>query len=1321
MIYRRITKRIVTIALIVGSMLFMDLTVLAQTPSDERGEFQARRKMIMDGNNLRANYHNFTWGGRLDGDARDEVEFEFPRNTNRVYIALVAFFVGAEVANQSENPEADEFFPIVITPNGRTSPQGDSWDINPVPGYYNPAAPGFARSDNPSTWPAFWPDKVEDGGWAGEWNGFFGRDVINADQEFFYRASDNTYMRFSGESPSSADRIFRPDQTDLSRGGLGLIIDARIMAWSQTLISDTHFNIFEIRNDGSYNYQKMAFTLWIADLVGGGGSDRPEFDEQQAIAYLTHLNRTNSPPEFDGGFVGMAGIQFLETPGNSIDGIDNDGDANRYIPGEVLYNPSNPNLLDPLIVAGGGFFPDEAFITENIIPEFTVDDFAERTLTAGDRIVLIDENYNRIIAEYEPGATIVTQGREITLPNQLIVREDTTIGTPLGGGPPQRLHTTLFDEDLDGLIDENQPNHLTKSLFNPSTNSFIEQPVRYINYLWEGFFEVDGVTYEYAVGDTIQRGMVVPNRWIRERMENDSNFRTLIENYRDRLIAVHGSRWDEGFFDNYFRNHHTSAPMIDEARDDFFDNNMAWDINADDVGLDGVPFSGAIGEGDGFPTSGHGTPFPGEPNIDKTSVAESDMIGISAVSYPAAGSLGDGPGFAQDGPFWRNRMTPGNFGEFGGTQDTDLLVTSSYFPLQRGQTERFSVAITVAQTNGPSIEDDRERVNDNLREAFRAYESDYQFATAPPAPNLRVVPGDGQVTLYWDDVAESHFDRFISRLPGGTDNDAANFQGYKVYRSTDSGFQDIFTITDSRGNRIFRQPLVIFDRINEWSGLHPIDVNGIKFNLGNNSGLQRQYVDTDVRNGRTYYYAVTSYTHGFVGGVDALGNQIGIAPSESPIFISVNPDGSVSTGPNVAVVRPGASQAGYIDPENPMAAQVSGSGTGNVMVNIVDSDSIRVDDLYRITFQDTLIVSGSATAPDTLRTKNFTLRNVSQGRTLINESTAFFGEDNPVLQGFRIQVNNETRPLAINLDRSEWLTSRSDTIHRPRMILERGPQASPQPSDYKIVFGDVGFGLAREFQVGNQTFPARPVNFRVYNLTDRDDDGNPREIDFAYDMQHNPDNVAEGAFSAGLIQNPVTQLLFERTDQIFFIENVRGQTDRLTWRVTLSPVITGTGQDRVVRSENPASGDTLSIVTNKQFSEFDVFEFRMDESNVGSIDEDLIKEEFKNIRVVPNPYVVSNPFESRGTSAQPDQRRELHFTRLPVPDGDKVQRVTLRIFTVSGQLVQTIDITDGNTFNGTYIWNLLSKDNLEISYGIYIFHVDVPGVGEHIDKFAVIK
>jgi len=47
--------------------------------------------------------------------------------------------------------------------------------------------------------------------------------------------------------------------------------------------------------------------------------------------------------------------------------------------------------------------------------------------------------------------------------------------------------------------------------------------------------------------------------------------------------------------------------------------------------------------------------------------------------------------------------------------------------------------------------------------------------------------------------------------------------------------------------------------------------------------------------------------------------------------------------------------------------------------------------------------------------------------------------------------------------------------------------------------------------------------------------------------------------------------------------------------------------------------------------------------------------------------------------------------------------------------------SDSGVNNGTAIWDMLSKDNLEISYGVYVYHIDAPGVGTKSGTFAVIK
>ena len=53
-------------------------------------------------------------------------------------------------------------------------------------------------------------------------------------------------------------------------------------------------------------------------------------------------------------------------------------------------------------------------------------------------------------------------------------------------------------------------------------------------------------------------------------------------------------------------------------------------------------------------------------------------------------------------------------------------------------------------------------------------------------------------------------------------------------------------------------------------------------------------------------------------------------------------------------------------------------------------------------------------------------------------------------------------------------------------------------------------------------------------------------------------------------------------------------------------------------------------------------------------------------------------------------------------------------------MIQTLN-HHGDMDNGTEIWNMLTKDNMEIGFGIYIYHIDAGEIGQKVDKFAVIK
>jgi hypothetical protein len=142
----------------------------------------------------------------------------------------------------------------------------------------------------------------------------------------------------------------------------------------------------------------------------------------------------------------------------------------------------------------------------------------------------------------------------------------------------------------------------------------------------------------------------------------------------------------------------------------------------------------------------------------------------------------------------------------------------------------------------------------------------------------------------------------------------------------------------------------------------------------------------------------------------------------------------------------------------------------------------------------------------------------------------------------------------------------------------------------------------------------------------------------------------------------------------------------------------------------PEPGDTANIALIKPFLSSDVFKFT---AKKGFIDIDQAKADLEKIKVVPNPYLANAKWEPKNPYSSGRGPRSIHFTHLP-------SQCTIRIFTVNGELVKEI-LHESNLMDGSEEWDMLTKDNLSASYGVYVFHVDAPGIGIKVGKFAIIK
>jgi hypothetical protein len=97
----------------------------------------------------------------------------------------------------------------------------------------------------------------------------------------------------------------------------------------------------------------------------------------------------------------------------------------------------------------------------------------------------------------------------------------------------------------------------------------------------------------------------------------------------------------------------------------------------------------------------------------------------------------------------------------------------------------------------------------------------------------------------------------------------------------------------------------------------------------------------------------------------------------------------------------------------------------------------------------------------------------------------------------------------------------------------------------------------------------------------------------------------------------------------------------------------------------------------------------------------VAKDAMELINAVPNPYYGYSAYETN----QLDNR--VKFTNLP-------QQATISIFTVSGTLVRMIKKDDSVT---SVDWDLKNDYGIPIASGLYIIHVNAPGIGEKIIKW----
>lgn len=709
------------------------------------------------------------------------------------------------------------------------------------------------------------------------------------------------------------------------------------------------------------------------------------------------------------------------------------------------------------------------------------------------------------------------------------------------------------------------------------------------------------------------------------------------------------------------------------------DEDMDWTADLHDVGADGVAGTGDTGERDGVPTAG-------EPSFDRTDLNESDQIGLTGFRYNRI-RAGQGSSerevddmqffessFANPGPALlyqqfsdpdpRVRFAPYGLehldqqDQLAANYNIGFVFASGPFTLKAGQTERFSLALAYGA--------DLDELRRTVQTVQQIYNANYRFAVPPTRPTMTAEAGDGFVRLSWDNVAELGADPVTGEY---------DFEGYRIYRSTDPEFRDPQVISTGTGSGPIGngRPIAQFDLENGRRGFTDRTVEGVAYYLGTDSGLTHTWTDNSVTNGQLYYYSVTAYDRGS----DALG----FFPSENAIAVSRPKRGGILLPTNVVAVRPNPRVAGLTPATIQGMQQTAGRGRGTVEVAVINSREVPEEHLFKIDF--------SAPSPDSVRASSYSLIDSTAGVVVFEQGRDLTGRANGTTGRGLLPVIST--PTIVTVDTlSGWAPgSQTDLVLQPvtyQPSVDRNLRRPGYPDDITVVFHDEVVDTSVTF--GSQYRVALPARFEVIAHTLEGD----RRLDFLFRDQDGDgtlDNPGDGTSA-----NPGDQI------EIATYTNVFPGAPLPTWR--LRPVL-GPAPTRP-----PAAGDVYEIRLVRPFMEEDDFTFTTTAERVSPAAAQAQFEPY----VVPNPYIGSASFEPERFAVSGRGERRLEFRGLPA-------QATIRIFNVVGEPVQTLR-HDGSS-DGFVAWDLRTKDNLEVAPGLYIFHVEAPGLGSRTGKFAIVK
>lgn len=604
--------------------------------------------------------------------------------------------------------------------------------------------------------------------------------------------------------------------------------------------------------------------------------------------------------------------------------------------------------------------------------------------------------------------------------------------------------------------------------------------------------------------------------------------------------------------------------------------------------------------------------------------------------------------------------------------DRRLMLSSGPFTMAPGDVQEVVVGIVVAQGQSRLASVALMKCFDEAVQA--AYDAGFNLASPPNNPAAQITPRDGEVFIRWDTGSENY------NQPPYT------WEGYNVYQGASIAGPWTRVATFDRVNGVTSVLDVECDPDS------PVPLQKVKA-FGTDAGVRYAIGLTEDRvrggplnSGANYFYAVTAYAVGIGQFQQVLESPIipiRVVPQTPPAGVDL-------TATGVSAIDHG---------QNAGAPANTPLGTDVVTVDVLDPASMLNAD-YKLGFKP----AGAGTVWWLTRTVG------AVTDTIINNWPNISGDDNyPVVDG--IQVKVVSFPLG-ELARItyEGATPAYEGVDVGLRFFGGGGDyafdlfGSSLPShgaygNVELRFSGTqnAYRYLRTLEAGVRVYRSQDyvqVPFQVW-----DTDANI-QLNAAF-LENDNSSTENGAWDPATTGDGNREIVWPldtpysaTADPSYFSDP--GLSDFLAGNVparyTIWPISTGTP---------PASTDKILFTTSIPSNRWDEYTFTTTPAD--PFNASLAKSELDRIRAVPNPYFAHSTYETNRFN------RVLKFTHLPA-------RCTIRLFNLAGDLVRVIE-KDDNTSQA--IWDLDTDNGLPIGSGIYIFHVDAPGVGSKHGKVAV--